>query len=402
MNLIEEWLNDVDEYESPSSYWYWSFLTAIAATVSNRVYLDRFDVGHLYPNIYVFLFGKSGLRKGVPINKAKELVTRVANTRIISGRMSIQSLVEQLGKAYSREGQPPLVEATAFISASEFASSLVEDPQALTILTDLYDGHYYETNPWKNSLKSGGESLKRPNITMIGGINSPHFREAIQTNSIEGGFIGRTFIILETKKHRSNSLVDKPNRTLNLDYYETQLREIGKLTGPIAWSTPGKNLYRAWYHEIDKLEIDDNTGTIMRLGDHVLKVAMLIALADGAMELKEAYVESSIKVCSDFSSNATRVTTDNSKGTSQLSPVLKKIMEILHSNPEHRLSRRIILQKLYPDGVLSVEIDACTNTLVEMGFMQVERNGHDLYLSMDAVGLKAYESIFLKGKVKES
>ena len=124
MSLISEFLASTAESEAPESYFFWSFMAAIAAVSNNNTYFER----HYYQlgtNIYVLLFGKSGMRKGVPISLAKQLVEQTGNIRVLSGRASIQSIIMQLGQAYTREGHAPITDATGFISASEFASSQI-------------------------------------------------------------------------------------------------------------------------------------------------------------------------------------------------------------------------------------------------------------------------------------
>lgn len=393
MSLISEFLASTDDSESPASYFYWSFLSAIAAVTNNNTSIQR----HYYrmsPNIFVLLFGKSGLRKGVPINLAKQLVEQTGNTRTIAGRSSIQAIVAQLGQAYTREGHTPITDAIGFVSASEFASSLVDDDAALTILTDLYDGNY--NKEWKSNLVSRDSiKLKNVNLTILGGINSPHFKEAISQSNLQGGFIGRTFIIYETKKRRSNSLVYAPKVNLEeiITYFLPHFIEISNIKGEFQWTIESGYFYNEWYNEFDKIEVEENTGTMMRLGDHVIKVAMLLALSQKRLTLELTDIEDSINACINFSANANRAASGNTN-TSSLSPIVRKICEQLYKQSEHRMSRKQILQKLYPEGVLSPEVDACLSTLCEMGFVMNERNGHDIYYFMDETGLIAYDSMF--------
>src|SRR5215831_3140840 len=140
------WVSDILKItklssESPRKYWYWAGLSAISAVVNNKVYLDKF-LYKLYPNIYVLLIGKSGIRKGPPVVFAKDVVDMVDNTRVFTGRVSIQAVLGNLQSAVTKQnGKAPIVDAIGMLASTEFASFLVQDPSALTILTDLYDGH---------------------------------------------------------------------------------------------------------------------------------------------------------------------------------------------------------------------------------------------------------------------
>ena len=115
------------------------------------------------------LHADSGLKKGPPVNLAKKLVKRVNNTRIISGRSSIQGMLKELGEGYSLPGGQIVKKSVAFIAASEFSSSIVEDKAAMTILTDLYDRNWNE-GEW-TLLKMENFTLKDPTITLLVATN---------------------------------------------------------------------------------------------------------------------------------------------------------------------------------------------------------------------------------------
>ena len=139
MSWLDELLLQTSESETPVSFIKWAGLSAIAAVAKNNVYLDKFYY-KLYPNIYVMFHAESGLKKGPPVNMAKQLVKYVGNTTVISGRASIQGILKKLGTAETRPGQKlDLSSSTAFICSSELSAAIVDDPVATKILTDLYD-----------------------------------------------------------------------------------------------------------------------------------------------------------------------------------------------------------------------------------------------------------------------
>ena len=71
---------------------------------------------------------------------------------------------------------------------------MYEAKHALTILTDLYDGHYNPT--WDNTLKNSPiETLKTPCLTLLSGANQEMFDMTVDKHHKGGGFIGRTLLI---------------------------------------------------------------------------------------------------------------------------------------------------------------------------------------------------------------
>ena len=346
ISFTDKVLMYTEHSESPRKYYYWSALAAIAAVVRDKVYLDKFYY-KLYPNIYVLLVGKSGLRKGPPVNLAKVMVNAIDNTRLYSGRVSIQGVIADLSKARTKpNGGPPVTDASAFLVASEFASFIIQDSQALTILTDLYDGHYNPT--WDYMLRnSPTEKLKAPCLTMLGASNEVHIKDAIPDNAIGGGFVARTFIIYADKKANINSLTSKPPETFPLGELIDHLRELSKLKGGFTWSVAGRELYDEWYNLLQKQEMleDDTTGTMERLHDHVLKTAMLISLSrDTGLYLSLGDIEEAIKACQNFIPGAKRVTIGGS-GKSASAPGTAVLLRELITTPSHEISRVNALKK---------------------------------------------------------
>lgn len=308
MSWIVKLLETTRESESPKKYWYWAGLSAISAVVNNKVYLNKFYY-KLYPNIYVLLVGKSGIRKGPPVAMARSLVEAVDNTRVITGRASIQAVISELRNSSTKpNGGPPIPDAIGFLHSSEFAAFLIQDPAALTVLTDLYDGHYNPT--WTNLTKIGGkENLKNPCITLLGASNEVHFKDAVPDNALGGGFVARTFIIHAEKKSGSNPLTQEPETIPSVEDLSRYLLKLSKLKGEFVWSPEGKELYEKWYERFDKSENTDTTGTMDRLHDHVLKAAMLISLSrEPDLRLEVTDIREAIMACQDFVPGARKLT----------------------------------------------------------------------------------------------
>jgi hypothetical protein len=379
LSFIETILTHTKESESPRRYYYWATLAAIACVVRDQVWLDKF-MYKLYPNIYVLIVGKSGLRKGPPVNLAKALVKAIDNTKIITGRASIQAVIAELARAYTREsGGVPLTGAAAGLFSSEFASFLISDPQALTILTDLYDGHY---NPeWVNMTKiSGQEKLKAPCITMLGASNEIHLKDAIPDNAMGGGFLARTFIIYADKKSSVNPLLDKPTGLLPWDTLVSQLRAISQTKGEFTWTPEGKELYRAWYSKFSEQDnSDDNTGTLERIHDHILKTAMLISLSRKPdLELRFSDIEEAIRACQDFVPGAKRVALGQ-VGKSISAPGTAVLLRELILNAEHQITRTAALRKFW-QHFDSFELDRIAESLEAQRAISLKphRNGTEV------------------------
>lgn len=347
MTWVERVLKSTEGSESPRDYYYWAALSAISAVVANSVYLDRFYY-KLWPNIYVILVGKSGLRKGPPIALAKSLVEEVNNTRIFSGRASIEGIINELAQVRtSKNGGPPVMDSRGFIPVSEFASFIIQNDAALTILTDLYDRNYNDKN-WGYLTKGGGtQVLKEPYLTMIGASNEVHFKDAIPLNAIGGGFLARTFVIYADKKSTINSLTEKPESMVSVPELGEHLRELAKLKGQFMWTRPAKELYDAWYNAFCESDYEDDTGTLERISDSILKVALLLSLSRGMdLELHETDISEAIRRCLAFVPGARKVAL-GAAGKSVSREGTAVVLRYLLQHPEHAASKTSLLRKFW-------------------------------------------------------
>lgn len=385
MNLIDEILKGTKDAEAPQSYFYWALLAAISAVIKDRVWLDRFLFRRfkLYPNIYVILIGPSGIKKGVPIWMCDELVRGVNNTRIIAGRTTIPGVISDLSKIYTRENAEPIKDASALLLASEFASFIIEDPkEALTILTDLYDRQYRNNYDYK--LKSEPLALKNVCLTMLAASNETHLRDAMPANAHSGGFLARTFLIVEKKKKKSNPLTRSTENQLDLDIIIKELARKSKLTGPFSYTTASMELYEHWYAKNDEKIGKDVTGTENRLGDSILKTAMLISLARrDTLILEEEDMEDAINSCSGFIRSANQTTMG--QGKSEIAPQVALVIKLLYETEGFRLSRRKILRQLYGD-VDALTFDRVADTLEKAGIISLDLVGQEVMVGLTAKG----------------
>lgn len=378
------------EAETPRSFIMWAGLSAISAIKKRDVWLDKY-LYKLTPNIYVLLVAKSGLRKTFAVNQiAKPLVESIGNTRIISGRNSIQGILRELGTSRTTEkGGPPLTDATAALFSGEFSNLVINDPSSLTILTDLYDSHY---NPeWENTLKESRDKLKNISLTMLGATNPEHFKDRISDIDIQGGFIARTLIIMEREKACINPLTEPPKIRFDINELIPYLQELAKLKGEFKWTNPAKSSFEKWYRDFSSKAREDKTGTAERLNDHVLKVAMLLSLArDTSLELHNTDMEMAIDLCTEFTTNS-RIITDGT-GKSQFSRQTSKVLDILLTTPGNRISRKRLLGLIYGD-LSATELDYVLNTLTEMDAITTIRRDNETFYVMKAEKIAQYENI---------
>jgi len=420
MSWLDTLMEQHSELESPMNFWLWGGLAAMSAVVKDNVWIDR-HIHKLYPNIYVMLHADSGLKKGPPISMAKQLVTGVGGTRIISGRSSIQGILKEMGTAQTQPGGKVLAKSTAFICSSELTSSLVEDKVATDILTDLYDRQYNIGN-WRSLLKMETFNLKDPTISMLTATNEAHSGDFFGKKDLHGGYFARTFIVSATKRNRVNSLLVPLMNPPKLDDSIEYLKEIAKLSGPFAplalkepneicmlpfkehvtgemnYFSPAGLKYQKWYEEFSEELLDpemkDDTGTLNRFGDSVLKVAMLLSLARSPeLYIDEISMQSAIEYCKGLVGSV-RHMTYGKKGLSESKSIKGMIIEELFVRDSHQISRAMLLKKMWSHYKEANEIDEIMMSFDQAGIIKTESLGNQIIYLMPEHIVKEHRKLF--------
>lgn len=385
MGFIEEVLDATSESESPTSFYYWSSLAAIAATVRGNVFLSTHGgMVKYYPNLFVLLIAKSGLRKGHPVILAKELVQTLNVTRVISGRSSVEAIIGKLGRTHTTSnGGPPSVDACGFVVNDEFSTALIKNPDALTMLTTLYDTQYHST--WEYDLKhSGVVTLKRPCVTILGALNQPHFQDMITQKDLEGGFIGRCLLVIEEKRSKINSGLDESILPFDITKAQQKLEKISHLKGEVRWTPEAKAIYQPWYDAWRPEELEDRTGTANRLHAQILKVATCLSLSHrDDLFLGGDDMQMAMDSCLEFTQNANKASIG--QGRSEFAAKTAIVLKALLKAEGHKLSRQTILRNNWGE-LDSIDLDRIVQTMDQAGWIKASREGGDsVYLLLPHV-----------------
>lgn len=387
MNWLDCLLEATDEAETPRNYLYWSGLSAIAAVCGPNVYINRQGVYKLSPNLFVMLIGESGLGKGLPIYLARKLVKMVDNTRVISGRNTMASIIQRLGTSETVKGNgvPKFKDSRGFVVSGEFGN-LLQEKGSLINLTEMYDTHFM--GDWDNTTKGSGiDELRHINITLLGGSTQEHFMEAIPTSDVKGGFVGRILTVYEEERHKINPLSDtEVEDHLPYDSLAAHLRSISQIKGPFRFSREARVLWDHWYREIRSSKIHDPTGAINRLPDNVLKVAMCLNLAERAdLILTFEHIQEAITKCLELSIGTKKLV--GGKGKSALGEQTHMVMKSLWQAPGNMVLRSKLL-RLHYGNIDSVDLDRITMNLETAGLVKtIIKPDNDIIIEMLEVGV---------------
>lgn len=382
-SFIHDIVAEHQDVETPQSWIYWSSIFCISSVAANA-YTVRSLKGKVtyYPNVYIMLLGESGLGKGYPVNLAKRFIQETNCTRVIAGRSSIQAIIKEGSLTKSRPNQAPILDSRMAIINGELSSAMIGDPQALEILTDLFDRNYHD-KPWVNLLKGdGAETLKEPYVTCLFGSSPAHFYNSIPQHNIEGGYIARNLMIYEEQRARDLDLLDSEDDESKDDWFTSvamkkYLPHLIKIASNKARLIPCEdsrlyfNKWRKEWRASQKI-YNDRTGFINRVPDHVMKVAMCLCLS--------RYENNGTILLEDFREAIEKVTalvyasqkTSEATGLDPQAQIVKKVIDFLISAPDNKLLRQELLIQGY-GNYDNVMLDKVVDTLIEMKWVTRER-----------------------------
>lgn len=374
--------------ESPREFLPWIPLCTVSSILRGKVHVNR-QVYNVYPNLYVLITGPSGIIKGYTTTLTKSLVKLIDNTRVFSGRFSIQAFITKLSKMEERENGNHIKDASAAIISGEFSASVVDDPMAMTILTDLYDTAY--NSEWTNSLKSSGdEVLKNPCITLMGASNEEHFNIMMSGREIRGGFIGRCLLVYSNVPGPKNDFLDPiEGFDGNLTRFKPFLHDVAQLSGEIILDECAKTEYRNWYKDFHIAQIEDKTGGISRLKDKIMKVALNLAvckrlekriIADDIIHAKHICIDSQVKL--DKLTKGSGSAVDSNK--------TRMVLQMLIGAGGGEINRSEILSALTGD-IDYLDLDKIMTTLNQAGSIEIRAANTTYYYRMKENVIEALE-----------
>lgn len=319
---------------------------------------------------------------------ANKLVSDVNCTRVFDGQSSVEKLITDLSVAKSYPDGKILVDAHGFVSSEELAISFLKNDDAYTMLIPLYDNH---KDVWTRSLKgSGTETLKNFYLVLLGALNEAHFGDKMKSKEMFGGFLGRTIIVNEEQGGKPNSLIFQLKNKFNYKDLVPGLKEIANLSGQMHCDEETALYYDSWYQKFAGNRHNDKTGFANRVQVHVLKVAMLLALADLSLTITMPHMlEAMEKVFPRMNALAQIAP---GEGKSKHAASMKQLIKILYVQPDRRMKRSELMAEYYQDFDVS-NLPEIVQTLVEAKYIVEEASGEGISYKLNPERIAMYSKL---------
>lgn len=391
--FVECLIEHTQQYESPGSFWLWSAYTTIGAALRDRCF-KRLGDSFLFPNFYTLLVADSAVhRKGEPVKLCERLLTKSKSTKVISGRASIQGILDELGRAETDKQTGELITGgSALFSAPELSAGIVNDPESVKILTDIYEFKEEYTSRLRGS---GVFKIKSVCLSMMAASNETLLIDVYDDKAKHGGLLGRTFLVKPNEFRPANSLFAVRARQESFDNLVLMLQEIAKLKGEFIVTQEAQDLYDNWYKPFRKSyeKTPDKSGISGRIHTSVLKLAMVLCVnATLALIIRPEHIKDAIEQAMALLPNYQGLIMATGKST--INEVAVVLIEDIWNMNGQLLSKREFLSRHFHQFDHEI-VDKCTATLEQAGLICSITSSTDLCWKLTD---KAVEKFNLKGQ----
>lgn len=321
---------------------------------------------------------------------SEKLLTEIRPTKIISGRASIQAVLDELGRSETDKATGTVLKGGgAIFFAPELSAGVVNDPEAIKILTDIYDFRSEYTSRLRGS---GVFKINNVCFSMLAASNEELLKDFYDSRALYGGLLGRTFLVKASEFRPANSLFDVRDTSESFSCLVSLLTVISKATGEFEIDASAQKAYDAWYEPFRRSyeHRSDNSGVAGRIHTSVLKLAMILCINETggeSLEICECHIQEAIKQCMALMPNYQSFIMSSGKST--VADVAACLIEEIWQANGKKLGKRDFVSRHFSQFDLDV-IDKCITTLETAGLIQSTINNNDYVFQVTPKCLESF------------
>lgn len=298
-SAINEWLDLMEEFESPRDYLTWGFITAVSAILGKRSCLKLGPFITVRPNLFTVLIGPAGVRKSSAIGAIKKLLApttvRFGPSDTGGQRHGLMAALEGHAPPETDRKLNPSVIFPAlfgknkqrapndlFLVASELGRLFGTSSRELAdFLVDLWDGEdvIYQT-------RSGETRSYGPVVSMLGATTPSSFATMIPENAAGHGILSRILFVHADKNYKSVPMAPavSPGWVERYKALQDKLLMVDDLSTEFAFTKDALGIYESLYKYTPEL-------TDPRLGAYIhRRPTMLLKVSMTLCALRETYL----------------------------------------------------------------------------------------------------------------
>ena len=371
---LDTYMAYTQQAEAPDSYHLWSAISAVAACLQRKVWLN-WGFFNVYPNLYIILVGPPGTRKNTAIDIAMDLIQDIKTVHFSADCTTGPSLVEAIKESEAIlifDDGKKMTHCSITVVSKEFKLFLKADINMSTWLTDLFDSRKIWTYRTKNK---GTYPVEGVWLNLIGGVTPSWFSHSMAHEAIGEGFTSRILFIVEEAPRK---LTAHPRLTpIEFRMQEDLIHDLNiihSMKGEFRLDAEADEWFTQWYeHPKDNpLRLDDRfSGYFARKHIHLLKTAIVVsACISNSQIITLLNMEHALDLIE--STENRMVDAFGAAGRSIMSADIDDVMKLLKKY--ERLSREQILSQIWRD-VSPLNVDHVFKTLQEMKLVEIEPDG---------------------------
>lgn len=285
-SLIHTYLRYTLEQESPTIFHFWTIVSCIGVVCDRGVHFNK---GHYDVNCnhFICLVAPSGkCRKSSALHIGRKLLQKLSPPRInmIAKKVTPEALIDSLKLSHVdiKDGGEVEINSAGFIMSPEltvFIGKQSYNEGLIDILTDLADNPDY----WDYKTRGKGlVILNNVNLSMIGATTPEKLMEGLPPSAFTGGFMSRIIFVFQDDCVRSFPFPPPPDNNIG-KVIISGLERVRGIRGGFTNSQDGLDWFNEWYDTIRKMRTADPKmgGFVERTPDHVIRLAMIMAIAEG-------------------------------------------------------------------------------------------------------------------------
>ncbi len=393
---LGSYLRYTDNTEPPSLFREWCGVSAIAAALERKCWLEWGSI-EFFPNMYIVLVSPPGkARKGTAMKPMQDLVRRVGvkqSADSITREAIIQSFSDASDTINIPDGHVmrPYVHSSLTIVSPELTVFLGSNNiPMLSALTDWFDC----AKSWEYRTKnSGTDSIKGLFLNLVGATTPDLIRTSLPSDAIGGGLTSRIIFVYEEKKGKT---VPFPFATQEEKVLEDQLyydlEKIKLLTGRFVATEHFLTAWAEWYMANDGVspfpasESKIFGGYIERRPTQLLKLSMIhCASRGGSMCLEPQDLQRAISLLERTEVKMPKAF--GGVGESKYAHLTNQIVSLIGTSGS--ISKTAIKQRLLYEGTPQ-DIVAILFGLVEAKILNQATQGADTMYSLSKELDKTY------------
>lgn len=287
MRRLGNWLKGYEQYtgliqEAPPILHLWTGIVTIASALGRKVWIEH-PPKCLYTNLYVVFVSPPGRsRKSSAMKCGLEFLEEIQGVAVSAEDITMQAMIRDLAGSEQNFMFDGLVRPHASLVVVSLELSVFlgfKNLPLLAVLCDLYDAPDHWTYKTKNA---GVDSIEGVWLTMFGATTPDWYASSLPVDAIGGGWTSRVIHVVTDERGKPIPRGKKPPEALKMaEDLLFDLEQIAVVAGAFEWSTDAGEFYDDWYCKYKPPSLEWwLTGYFERKPTHVVKVAMLLSIAE--------------------------------------------------------------------------------------------------------------------------